>query len=122
MRDRPTGDELAILVQHIKTGDLNIEVPKDNKYRSRMLASAVEISKRQKETGDNPERLERDRLSVIMKQKGSLINLNQNFSEAIRKGYFDSETNVRDQVRNHLWLTAIDRVYESRPKVLKKLS
>ena len=122
MRDRPTGDELAILVQRIDTGDLNIEVPKDNKYRGRMLASAVEISKRQKETGGDPELQERDRLSIIMKQKGSLINLNQNLSEAIRKGHFNSETSVRDQVRNHLWLTTIDRVYESRPKVLKKLS
>ena len=122
MRDRPTGNELAILVQRIEAGDLNIEVPKDNKYRRLMLASALEISKRQRDTGDDPERQEYDRLRVIIKKKGSLTGLNQSLSKAIRKGHYDPETISRDQVRNHLWLTVIDRVYESRPKVLKKSS
>lgn len=122
MRDKPTGAELGILVQRIKNGDLNIEVPKDNKYLSLMLINALGILKRQKETGDLPERQEYDRLSVIMKKKGSLKNLNQDFSEAIRKGHFNIESHSKDQVRNHLWLTTIDRVYESRPKVLSDLS
>jgi|TARA_B110000438_G_scaffold240585_1_gene239308 hypothetical protein len=122
MRDRPNGNELAILVKRVEAGDLNIEVPKDKKYRSLMLVSAIEISKRQRETGDDPEREEHYRLSVIMKKKDTLINLNKNLSDAIRKGNFDFETISRDKVRNHLWLTAIDRVYESRPKVLKELS
>ena len=122
MRDQPTGVELETLIQRIENGDLNIQIPKDNKYLKLMLVNALGILKRQRETGDLPERQERDRLRVIMKKKGALKELNQDLSEAIRKGNFDIDSNSRDQVRSHLWLTAIDRVYESRPKVLKELS
>ena len=72
MRDQPTGVELETLIQRIENGDLNIQVPKDNKYLKLMLVNALGILKRQRETGDLPERQERDRLRVIMKKKGAL--------------------------------------------------
>ena len=85
MRDQPNGAELEFLVQRIENGDQKIEVPEDKKYLGLMLEHAVGISRRQKNTGNLPERQEHDRLCVIMKKKGSLKNLNQNLSEAHKR-------------------------------------
>ena len=118
MRDRPTGAELAILVQCIEDGDPDVEVPADARYRNLMLASAVAISKRQLENGSVPERRERNRLNQILNKEGTLVSLNRDLVKAIREGRFCPGTIIWDQVRDHLWLTAIDRVSESSPKAL----
>jgi hypothetical protein len=122
MRDRPTGAELTILVQCIEEGDPDVEVPPDARYRKLMLASAEAISGRQLENGAVSERQERNRLNLILNKEGNLMSLNRELVEAIREGRFDTGTNAWDQVRDHLWLTAIDRVSESNPKALIDLS
>jgi hypothetical protein len=119
MRDQPTGLELADLVQRIEDGDSAVEVPDDKRYRDMMLASALAIAERQQESGDAPEGRERDRLISILDKDGALAELNQDFAQVIRDGNFDPGTTQFASVREHLWKTALDRVRESNPKVLK---
>lgn len=119
MRDRPTGSELAVLVQRIENGDAAVEVPIDARYRDLMLASARAIAERQRESGDAPEHLEGDRLSSILGRDGTLADLNRDLAKAIREGHFDPGSPDSGNVRDHLWRTALDRVRESNPKALK---
>ena len=119
MRDRPTGTELADLVQRIEDGDGAVEVPDDARYRELMMASARAIAERQRDTGDVPERRERDSLIQILDKDDTLEDLNWALAEGIREGLFDPEIPISGSVRGHLWQTALDRVRESNPKVLE---
>jgi len=119
MRDRPTGTELADLVQRIEDGDGSVEVSYNVRYRELMMASARAIAERQRDTGDVPERRERDSLIQILDKDGTLEDLNWALAEGIREGLFDSEIPISGSVRDHLWQTALDRVRESNPKVLE---
>ena len=119
MRDRPTGTELADLVQRIEDGDGAVEVPDDARYRELMMASARAISERQQKTGNAPERREHDSLIQILDKDATLAALNRALAEAVRDGRFDPGTPHSGSVRDHLWQTALDRVRESNPKVLE---
>ena len=119
MRDRPTGTELAALVQRIEDGDGSVEVPYNVRYRELMMASARAIAERQRDTGDVPERRERDSLIQILDKDDTLEDLNWALAEGIREGLFDPEIPISGSVRDHLWQTALDRVRESNPKVLE---
>jgi hypothetical protein len=119
MRDRPTGTELADLVQRIEDGDGSVEVPYNIRYRELMMASARAIAERQRDTGDVPERRERDSLIQILDKDDTLEDLNWALAEGIREGLFDPEIPISGSVRDHLWQTALDRVRESNPKVLE---
>jgi hypothetical protein len=119
MRDRPTGTELADLVQRIEDGDGSVEVPYNVRYRELMMASARAIAERQRDTGDVPERRERDSLIQILDKDDTLEDLNWALAEGIREGLFDPEIPNSGSVRDHLWQTALDRVRESTPKVLE---
>ena len=119
MRDRPTGTELADLVQRIEDGDGSVEVPHNVRYRELMMASARAIAERQRDTGDVPERRERDSLIQILDKDDTLEDLNWALAEGIREGLFDPEIPISGSVRDHLWQTALDRVRESNPKVLE---
>jgi hypothetical protein len=119
MRDRPTGTELADLVQRIEDGDGSVEVPYNVRYRELMMASARAIAERQRDTGDVPERRERDSLIQILDKDDTLEDLNWALAEGIREGLFDPEIPISGSVRDHLWQTALDRVRESNPKVLE---
>jgi len=119
MRDRPTGTELADLVQRIEDGDGSVEVPYNVRYRELMMASARAIAERQRDTGDVPERRERDSLIKILDKDDTLEDLNWALAEGIREGLFDPEIPNSGSVRDHLWQTALDRVRESTPKVLE---
>jgi hypothetical protein len=119
MRDRPTGTELADLVQRIEDGDGSVEVPYNVRYRELMMASARAIAERQCDTGDVPERRERDSLIQILDKDDTLEDLNWALAEGIREGLFDPEIPISGSVRDHLWQTALDRVRESNPKVLE---
>ena len=119
MRDRPTGTELADLVQRIEDGDGSVEVPYNVRYRELMMASARAIAERQRDTGDVPERRERVSLIQILDKDDTLEDLNWALAEGIREGLFDPEIPISGSVRDHLWQTALDRVRESNPKVLE---
>ncbi len=121
MRDHPTGEELLELIRRIEDGDASILLPDDERYRDLMMASAHTIAERQRETGDGPEEKERQSLSGLLAEEGSLAELNQMLAEKIRLGDFDTGAPGRDAAARHLWETALERVRESNPKAFGAL-
>ena len=118
MRDKPTGEDLLGIIARIEDGDPSIRLPEDGRYRDLMIANARAIAARQKESGDGPERREREDLARILATEGSLSDLNRALAAAIRKGEYDPGTAAFDALGKHLWRTALARVRESNPKAL----
>ena len=121
MRDRPTGEDLLGIIARIEDGDPSIRLPEDGRYKELMIANARAIAGRQKESGDGPERREREDLARILATEAPLADLNRALAAAIRKGEYDPGTAAFDAVRDHLWRTALERVRESNPKALRPL-
>ncbi len=130
MRDHPSGKELLDLVRRIEDGDASILLPDDERYLDLMIASARAIAERQQDMdagdvgdagGDGPEEKERQSLSGLLAEEGSLAELNQMLAEKIRLGDFDAGAPGRDAAARHLWETALERVRESNPKALGAL-
>lgn len=118
MRDRPTGLELLDLIRRIEDDDPSVLLPDDDRYRDLMIAAAKAIAARQKEMGDGPEKKERESLSRLLGEEGTLAELNQMLAEKIRLGDFDFGAPDRDAAVRHIWESALDRVRESNPKAL----
>ena len=121
MRDKPTGEDLLGIIARIEDGDPSIRLPEDGRYRDLMIANARAIAARQKESGDGPERREREDLARILATEGSLGDLNRALAAAIRRGVYDPGTAAFDALRDHLWRTVLERVRESNPKALRPL-
>ena len=121
MRDKPTGEDLLGIIARIEDGDPSIRLPEDGRYRDLMIANARAIAARQKESGDGPERREREDLARILATEAPLSDLNRALAAAIRRGDYDPGTAAFDALRNHLWRTATERVRESNPKALRPL-
>ncbi len=84
MRDRPTGEDLLEILARVRDGDPSIRLPEDGRYKELMIANAEGIAARQKETGDGPERREREDLARILGKEGPLADLNRALAAAIR--------------------------------------
>jgi hypothetical protein len=121
MRDRPTGEELLALVERIEGGDEAIVLPADGRYKELMIDGARAIAERQRDMGDGPEKRELEDLGGILGVEGSLADLNKALAAAIRAGDLGPGTAKADEVARHLWMTALERVRESSPKVLGSL-
>ena len=121
MRDKPTGEDLLGIIARIEDGDPSIRLPEDGRYRDLMIANARAIAGRQKESGDGPERREREDLARILATEAPLSDLNRALAAAIRRGVYDPGTAAFDALRIHLWRTALARVRESNPKALRPL-
>jgi len=121
MRDRPTGEELLALIERIEGGDPAIVLPPDGRYRDLMIAGARAIAERQRAIGDGPEERELRELQRILGSGDSLADLNKVLARAIRTGDLGPGTAKADEVARHLWMTALERVRESSPKVLGPL-
>ncbi len=121
MRDRPTGEDLLGIIARIEDGDPSIRLPEDGRYKELMIANARAIAGRQKESGDGPERREREDLARILATEGSLGDLNRALAAAIRQGDYDPGTADFDALGDHLWRTVLERVRESNPKALRPL-
>ncbi|MBI1985161.1 MAG: hypothetical protein HYS64_00475 [Rhodospirillales bacterium] len=118
MRDRPQGLELEDLAGRARRGDPTLSLPDDARYRDAMVKRAETIAARQGETGDGPERRERDALARLLEQDGDLAALNRALAAAIRGGRFDPGAPATTACYRHLWETALERVRESNPKAL----
>ena len=118
MRDRPQGQELKDLARRARSGDPALLLPDDARYRDAMVKRAETIATRQGETGDGPERRERDALARLLGEDGDLAALNRALADAVRVGCFDPGAPAAAACYGHLWETALERVRESNPKVL----
>lgn len=118
MRDRPQGQELLDLAQRARRGDAALSLPDDARYRDAMVKRAEAIATRQRETGAEPERRERESLTRLLGGNDDLATLNRTLAEAIRGGRFDPGAPAATAVYRHLWKTAVERVRESNPKAL----
>ena len=84
MRDRPQGQELKDLARRARRGDPALLLPDDARYRDAMVKRAETIATRQGETGDGPERRERDALARLLGEDGDLAALNRALADAVR--------------------------------------
>lgn len=79
-----------------------------------LLAIALGIAERQLRHGDAPAREEHKVLAALLRQDGTLPELNLAFARAIRAGEMDANP----QARELLWEATLARVRESAPKAL----
>jgi len=135
VRNKPTGTDLIILARKVLVERLTAALPEDLRHDARLVARAMNIASREIEAGEWPLKRALERLSEIMgKEVDSEIEfaesspgalervvgeLNRQLSERIRAGEFDSDSSTKDQVRDHLLQTSLDKLREDDPRYLE---
>ncbi|MCP4328021.1 MAG: hypothetical protein GY791_06245 [Alphaproteobacteria bacterium] len=128
MRTRPNSTDLITVARQTFADTLLPEMADKYRYTALMVANALANAERELACGDAPLRAELERLRVLYPSAPAteeplatqLDRINRRLAVDIRKGTFLSDRPRREQVRNHLVQTTMERVRETNPKYLKK--
>ena len=111
MRDKPTGAELLAQARAEFTDKFLKNASGEHKYSALMIASAMAIAQREYEAGDRPLRDELAAFSIlydedlpvaadILRLEEVLLVYNRRLAAEIRKGQFDSESQIPEFLRD----------------------
>lgn len=114
MREQPDGAALLRIAQEILRKELLPLLPRGKTYTALMLLNAMGIAERQLQEGSESQEQERQALSMLLQQEGSLDTLMKAFAARIRAGDYDHDATARQL----LWQATVQRVRESAPKAL----
>ena len=114
MRERPDGADLLAIAREVLKNELLPLLPKERNADALMIANALGIAERQLRHGDAPAREEQKALAELLRQHGTLPELNQAFARAIRAGEMDDNSRAHEL----LWEATLARVRESAPRAL----
>ena len=128
MRTRPHAQDLVAVARTTFADKLMPELPPDVRYLALMVANALANAERELAAGDGPGRAELARLQSIYPTAAvteeplpiQLDRFNRQLSVDIRRGAFLSDRSRREELRNHLVQTTMERVRETNPKYLKR--
>ena len=106
MQDRPTPDILIeAAARHFRSGAQN------DAFRTRVALNALEVSARQLRLAPARDAAERERLAVLLGKEGSLLELNRELADRIKR----ADEAELDGYVEHLWLTTIEKLEVDQP-------
>lgn len=127
MRGRPTGPELLEIAEKTRLS-LDTAPAADRRYRELMIANALRIAARQRDLGDEPERMELESLAALReisatpgdgaRVHAALTGLYRDLCADIRGGQVDPGSLKFARVRDHLAEVTEQKVRESNPRAL----
>lgn len=128
MRNRPDAHDLLAIAESTFRDRLIDALPDDLRYTALMIANAMANAGREVAAGDKPLRAELARLMELYPNAEApdrplveqLDRFNRQLAADIRRGVFAHDPLRREQVRNHLVQTVLQRVRETNPKYLSR--
>lgn len=113
MQDAPTTKELISAVRAFLEEKAMPELEGHTAFHARVAANALGIVERELKLGPDARAQELSRLQTLLGHDGHLEDLNKEFATKIRDGAMDLKT---PGLRQHLWLTTLDKIAIDQPK------
>jgi hypothetical protein len=112
MQDEPTPTELTKAVADFLREEIAPVIKGHNAFKLRVAINALDLVTRQLALEQGSDAAETARLSQLLGQEGSLIDLNRALADGIAKGEIDLQTPV---LSRHLWQTTMDKLAVDQP-------
>jgi Domain of unknown function (DUF6285) len=112
MQDEPTPVELAKAVADFLRDDITPMIKGHNAFKLRVAINMLDLVTRQLALAQGSDAAEAARLSRLLSQEGSLMDLNRALAGKIAEGEFDLQT---PGLSEHLWQTTMDKLAVDQP-------
>jgi hypothetical protein len=112
MQDEPTPTELTKAVADFLRNEITPLVKGHNAFKLRVAINVLDLVTRQLTLEEASDSEEAARLSQLLGQQGSLIDLNRALAEAIANGKVDLQA---PGLSAHLWQTTMDKLAVDQP-------
>jgi len=112
MQDEPTPVELLTAVAAFLRDDIAPQLTGASAFKLRVGINALDLVVRQLTLAQASDAAEHERLSALLAQDGSLLDLNRKLAEAIASGTVDLAT---PGLAEHLWQTTMDKLAVDQP-------
>jgi hypothetical protein len=112
MQDEPTPEELTRAVADFLRNDIAPVLSGHNAFKLRVAINALDLVTRQLKLAEGSDAVEIKRLSQLLGEEGSLLELNRVLADAIAKGKVDLQT---PGLADHLWQTTMDKLAVDQP-------
>ena len=112
MQDEPTPEELVKAVADFLRNDIAPMISGHNAFKLRVSINALDLVTRQLKLEQGADAAEAARLSQLLAQQGSLVELNRALAERIASGEADLQT---PGLAEHLWQTTMDKLAVDQP-------
>jgi hypothetical protein len=112
MQDEPTPTELIEAVAEFLRNDIAPAIAGHNAFKLRVAINALDLVTRQLKLAEGSDAVEIKRLSQLLGEEGSLLELNRVLADAIAKGKVDLQT---PGLADHLWQTTMDKLAVDQP-------
>jgi hypothetical protein len=112
MQDEPIPTELIQAVAEFLRNDVAPAITGHNAFKLRVAINALDLVTRQLKLAEGSDADEIKRLSRLLGEEGSLLELNRALAEAIAKGKVDLQTSG---LADHLWQTTMDKLAVDQP-------
>jgi hypothetical protein len=112
MQDEPTPTELIEAVAEFLRNDITPAIAGHNAFKLRVAINALDLVTRQLKLAEGSDAVEIKRLSQLLGEEGSLLELNRVLADAIAKGKVDLQT---PGLADHLWQTTMDKLAVDQP-------
>jgi hypothetical protein len=112
MQDEPTPTELIEAVAEFLRNDIAPAIAGHNAFKLRVAINALDLVTRQLKLAKGSDAVEIKRLSQLLGEEGSLLELNRVLADAIAKGKVDLQT---PGLADHLWQTTMDKLAVDQP-------
>ena len=112
MQDEPTPEELTKAVADFLRNDIAPVLSGHNAFKLRVAINALDLVTRQLRLEQGSDAAEAARLSQLLRQQGSLGELNRALADRIAKGEADLQT---PGLPEHLWQTTMDKLAVDQP-------
>ena len=112
MQDEPRPDELVKAVADFLRNDIAPQISGHAAFKLRVAINALDLVTRQLRLEQGSDAAEAARLSQLLRQQGSLGELNRALADRIAKGEADLQT---PGLPEHLWQTTMDKLAVDQP-------
>lgn len=119
MREKPTAEDLLTIARQTLLDDVARTLSGETRYQALMIASAMDIARRQIEAGDAALNDEARALTDLLGSEGALKELNARLAADIRAGAFDSADDRQAAMLKILTDATLAKVRESNPRYLE---
>ena len=113
MLDRPALDDLLETVATFLREKAVPALPAREAFEAKIAANALELARREAALGPDCEKLEQTRLEALLDRKGSLDDLNREFSDKLRDGSLNPQS---PEITDHLWRTTLEKLRIDQPR------